>query len=71
MFLVEEEGQEPRAVAIPDDFSDIPADVVLSETAQVAPGDTEALAQRLLAYRLNIPLEASVELLEGLLADGQ
>lgn len=69
-FLIEEDGVEPRQETIAADFSDVPADVILSVTQQVPAGDVEAFTCALLAYRLNVPLDAAVSLLRGLQIDG-
>lgn len=69
-FLVEAEGEESREVVMAADFSDIPQDVILSVTAQVPAGDVLGFTCALLAYRLNVPLDAAVSLLRGLQDDG-
>ena len=65
-FELEYEDGAITQVEVPMTFDDVPGEVMAEILEAVSPSDLVGVATRLLAYRLDVPLEAAERLVDGL-----
>jgi hypothetical protein len=65
-FELEYEDGSNTQIVVPLSFDDVPGEVMAEILEAVSPSDLVGVATRLVAYRLSVPLEAAVRLVDGL-----